>query len=289
MSLKRKITTVYQEHPCVVPSCKFVGVFRNHKSHYKTNILVNDQGDLLDTESEAVKDLPQKKYLHQEFFLKNNYSLKNLPKLPESGADPKQRKLSLNYFKRNSLQDEVREEQVDDPDPLDLDIENNDQVLHAEPEVPESESDDLDYSLAPVPPAVLHDHDYLKQRPREEEHSLQEEVEESEKVENPDHLDLDNENNDQAEPEVPANDVDPSLPPVPPASRVVLTPYNSDDEDEVEKEAEKEMEEVVEKVVNNNSNNKEARVEEVEDKEEEEDMDKKEEQDEEFFLQKFLK
>ena len=182
MSLKREITTVYQEHPCVVPSCKFVGVFRNHKSHYKTNILVNDQGDLLDIESEAVKDLPRKKYLHQEFFLKNNYSLKNLPKLPESGADPKQRKLSFDYFKRNSLQDEVQEEQVDDPDPLDLDIENNDQVLHAEPEVPKSESNDLDYSLAPVPPAVLHDHDYLKQRLREEEHSLQEEVEESEKV-----------------------------------------------------------------------------------------------------------
>lgn len=69
---------------------------------------------------------------------------------------------------------------------------------------------------------------------------------------------------------MPANDVDPSLPPVPPASCVVLTPYNLDDEDEVEKEAEKEMEEVVEKVVNNNSNNKEARVEEVEDEVEEE-------------------
>ena len=34
---KRKLTTVYQDHPCIVPTCSFVGEFRNHRSHYNTN------------------------------------------------------------------------------------------------------------------------------------------------------------------------------------------------------------------------------------------------------------
>ena len=92
---KRKLTTVFSHHPCIVPTCDYVGEFRSHKSHYKTNLRADDEGNLLPLDHTLVQNLPRKKIQHQQFFLANNFSLKNLPKLPTPDSNPKQRKLSF--------------------------------------------------------------------------------------------------------------------------------------------------------------------------------------------------
>ena len=85
---KRKLTTVYQHHPCVVPTCGYVGEFRLHKSHYLNHLKIDEEGNVLPMDHEDVKERSRKKKEHQQYFLDNSLSMKNLPKLPAPDKDP---------------------------------------------------------------------------------------------------------------------------------------------------------------------------------------------------------
>ena len=66
---------------CLVSSCDYNGVFKNHISHYKTYVKFDSNGNPLPLDDSQLVNLSEKKKDHQKAFIEGGYSLNNLPKV----------------------------------------------------------------------------------------------------------------------------------------------------------------------------------------------------------------